>query len=157
MLALEPPGGAGAEPLQRALDAFVGPPFDPVAYLSDDDPELLEAGVRARRELEAMRARFARGVPPREQLLVKAPFRAPEGRVEWMWVDVVSWRGDAIDGLLDNEPLHVPDLAVGARVKVSFLEVRDYVHLHDDGSSRGGYSIEIMRKRGLIPADSAAQ
>ncbi|MGN6111333.1 MAG: hypothetical protein ACTHU0_39925 [Kofleriaceae bacterium] len=64
MLALEPPGGAGAEPLQRALDAFVGAPFDPVAYLSDDDPELLEAGVRARRELEALRARFTRGVPP---------------------------------------------------------------------------------------------
>jgi uncharacterized protein YegJ (DUF2314 family) len=85
-------------------------------------------------------------VPPGERLAVKAPFATDHGATEWMWVDVVGWKGDdALDGILNNDPSDVSTLVAGARVEVKLDELGDYVQTRADGTTVGGYSIAILR------------
>lgn len=151
-LAIEllPMTGSGVEGLATLLDGTFGKPPDPVASIKADDPELKAAGERARKELLTQRAYFAKGIPAGEQLAVKAPFHAPDDQVEWMWVDVVAWKGDTITGTLDNDPELVTSLKAGAQVQVKFSDVADFLHVHKDGSQSGGYSVEVMKRRGLL-------
>ena len=87
---------------------------DSVAYLAHD-AELLAMSRRARTRLIAKhKARYLKGPPFREHLLVKAPFLTPEGGNEWMWLEVVRWQGHTIRGVLDNDPVEVPSLKAGA-------------------------------------------
>ncbi len=151
MIELVPPGGPTVEGLEKVLDGYFGPIEDKPVDIKADDPDLLAAAVRARKELAALRAHFAGGVPAKEQLAVKAPFRSPDGKVEWMWVDVVAFAGNQIKGTLDNDPDVVTTLHAGSEVAVSFDDVADFLYIHADGTRSGGYSVEVMRKRGLIP------
>lgn len=136
-----------AEALLAALEKFEGAVDDKVVYV-DYDKELAEAGVKARAALAKLRPHFAKGVPPNEQLGVKAPFDTDDGNTEWMWVDVVSFRGDVLDGTLDNDPAKVSKLKLGARVKVKFGEVADFIHQRADGTKAGGFSLEVFRAHG---------
>lgn len=151
-LAIEllPPTGSGVEGLVAMLDGTFGKAPDPVANIKADDPELKAAGERARKDLLTKRAYFSKGIPAGEQLAVKAPFHAPDDQVEWMWVDVVAWKGDTITGTLDNDPELVTTLKAGAQVKVKLSDVADFIHVHKDGTQSGGYSVEVMKKRGLV-------
>ncbi|MBA3461523.1 MAG: DUF2314 domain-containing protein [Deltaproteobacteria bacterium] len=136
-----------AEALLAALEKFEGAVEDKVTYV-DYDKELAEAGVKARAALAKLRPHFAKGIPPNEQLGVKAPFDTDDGNIEWMWVDVVSFRGDVLDGTLDNDPAKVSKLKLGSRVKVKFGELADFIHQRADGSRAGGYSLEVFRAHG---------
>ena len=149
-LALLPMKGTGTEGVAMTLDTFFGDVPDPVTDIEANDPELLAAGKRARDELTKMRPRFAKGVPVGEQLIVKAPFRSKSDHVEWMWVDVIKWRGGDLTGNLDNDPVHVENLKLGSKVTVKVDDVADYMHVAKDGTQSGGHSVEVMRKRGLI-------
>ena len=151
-LAIEllPMTGSGVEGLAAMLDGTFGKAPDPVASIKADDPELKAAGERARKELLSKRAYFAKGIPAGEQLAVKAPFHAPDDQVEWMWIDVVAWKGDTITGTLDNDPELVTTLKAGSQVTVKLSDVADFIHVHKDGTQTGGYSVEVMKKRGLL-------
>lgn len=157
VLELEPATGTGAatgtgiEGLDTAIDAFFGKPSELMTDAAADDPELLAAGLRARGELADLRAHFAKGLPPGERLAVKAPFSTADGFVEWMWVDVTRWRKDELTGLLNNDPEYVTTLRAGQEVTVKLADVADYIHVLPDGTEVGGYSVEILRKRGAIP------
>jgi uncharacterized protein YegJ (DUF2314 family) len=150
-LELEPTSAAGIEGLDAAIDGFFGKPAEVMATLPADDPELLAAGKRARRELADLRAHFANGLPAGERLAVKAPFSTPDGFVEWMWVDVTRWHKDELTGLLNNDPEYVTTLHAGQELTVKLDDVADYIHVLPDGTQVGDYSIEIYRRRGLIP------
>jgi uncharacterized protein YegJ (DUF2314 family) len=150
-LELVPPSGSTVEDLARLLSDYFGAVPDDVVHVDADDPELLSAGKRARADLHKMRAHFAKGVPAGERLAVKARFTSTDGEVEWMWVDVIMWRRDELTGFLDNDPRLIPTLRSGSRVTVKLTDVSDYMYAPKDGSSQGGYSIEVMRKRGLVP------
>ena len=91
------------------------------------DEELLEASRRARANLPALREAFNAGLAPGEFIQVKVPFKTPDGGKEWMWVEVTSWSGDKIRGLLRNEPFHIPNLHGGQTVDVS---EEDRLRLH---------------------------
>lgn len=147
---LLPPRGPNTEAAQKVIDDFFGRVDDRVTELEANDPALLAAGKRARDELAKLRTEVARGIPPDEQLSVKAPFTAEDGRVEWMWVDVVRFSGKLVEGTLANDPQWVTNIHSGSPVKVKFDDVADYVLSKRDGSQVGGYSIEIFRKRGLL-------
>jgi uncharacterized protein YegJ (DUF2314 family) len=84
-----------------------------------------------------LRAAFNSGLAPGESLLVKAPFATPDGAGEWMWVEVVAWKGDAIRGSLRNDPAHNSDLQAGQEVEVSEKEVFDYLRRFPDGKEEG--------------------
>ena len=144
---LVPGPGRGTVGAAALIDSCFGKVQEPMANAPADDPELEAAARRARKDLLGMRAHFADGVPFKESLAVKAPFTAADGRVEWMWVDVVSWKGDGFQGTLDNDPEIVKTLKEGSPVSVPFAKVADYTLVKADGTQVGGYSVEILLKR----------
>jgi len=108
--------------------------------------ELLEASKAANAKLPALREAFNRGLQPGEFIQVKAPFATPDGGNEWMWVEVTSWNGDAISGLLKNEPANIPSLHGGQMVKVSQSKVFDYIRRHADGREDGNETGKILQR-----------
>jgi uncharacterized protein YegJ (DUF2314 family) len=111
------------------------------------DEELQAASERARQRLPALQAEFNDGLAPGEFILVKAPFETPDGGREWMWVEVISWNGDKIEGLLKNEPFNIPDLHGGQMVEVTAAEVFDYIRKHTDGTTEGNETGAILENR----------
>jgi uncharacterized protein YegJ (DUF2314 family) len=111
---------------------FWGAEKDEITHVEHDD-KVLAASRKARESLPALRAAFQAGLEPGEMLLVKAPFPIPDGGREWMWVEVTAWKGDAIRGVLRNEPTYIPDLQAGQEVEVSEKDVLDYKRKLPDG------------------------
>lgn len=108
--------------------------------------ELLEASRASNAKLPALREAFRRGLMPGEYIQVKAPFATPDGGTEWMWVEVTSWDGDAISGLLKNEPHDIPSLHGGQMVKVSQSKVFDYIRRDADGHEDGNETGKILNR-----------
>lgn len=111
---------------------------------------LKEASERARSKLPTLKAAFSAGLRPGEFIQVKTPFSTPAGGTEWMWVEVTKWNGNAIEGLLKNEPFNIPTLHGGQIVTVKENEVFDYIRRFPDGKQEGnetGMIIEEMQKQ----------
>jgi uncharacterized protein YegJ (DUF2314 family) len=119
---------------------------DKAMMAKEADPELEAARTRAMAKLRALRPKFAKGVPELARLLVKAPFTTASGGVEWMWVEVQSWKGDELVGLLMNEPYEVPGLKQGTRVRVKQDSLFDYMYEHD-GRREGDETTQILERR----------
>jgi uncharacterized protein YegJ (DUF2314 family) len=83
---------------------------------------------------------------PGEFIQVKSPFDTPDGGREWMWVEVTSWTGDKIKGLLSNEPFNIPDLHAGQVVEVSEADVFDYIRRLPDGTQEGNETSKVMKE-----------
>jgi uncharacterized protein YegJ (DUF2314 family) len=135
------------EAMARALDRTLGPVPTEVIRASDGDAELEAARARAQTELAALAPRFASGIPVAERLRVKAPFGDPRDGIEWMWVEVDSWRGDVLHGVLTSEPMAIPALRLGTRVEVRQSELFDYVHTRADRSEAGNETTHILMRR----------
>lgn len=108
--------------------------------------EILAARDRARAQLPKLRKAFNNGLSPGEFILLKAPFKTPKGGNEWMWVEVLSWKGKSIRGLLKNEPYLIPDLHGGDEVSVNQDEVFDYIRNYADGRSEGNETSALIEK-----------
>jgi uncharacterized protein YegJ (DUF2314 family) len=68
-----------------------------------------------------------------------------------MWVEVTSWKGDKIIGLLKNEPFDIPDLHAGQIVEVSQANVFDFIRNHSDGTAEGNETGAVIEKRNPSP------
>ena len=110
------------------------------------DEELLEASRRAKGKLPTLRTAFGTGLAPGEYIYVKAPFKTSGGGDEWMWVEVTSWMGDKIKGLLQNEPFNIPNLHSGQIVEISEANVFDYIRRYADGKVEGNETGKIIEK-----------
>jgi uncharacterized protein YegJ (DUF2314 family) len=135
---------------QAALSAELYGSTDRVSRIRHDE-KLLAARDAARARLPALRDAFNRGLAPGEYLDVKAPFATDSGGHEWMWVEVRAWKGDRIEGTLQNEPDDVRHLRSGQDVVVSQAELFDYLFHHADGKVEGnttGAIIEEMEREG---------
>jgi len=108
--------------------------------------ELLAASRRARTKLPILRKAFAAGLNPGEFILVKAPFKTPDGGQEWMWVEVTAWEGNNIKGLLKNEPYNIPTLHGGQIVKVNQEDVFDFIRRYPNGMNEGNETGAIIQK-----------
>jgi len=111
------------------------------------DQKLQAASERARTKLASLRAAFNAGLAPGEFIQVKSPFKKTDGGNEWMWVEVTSWKGGQIKGLLRNEPFSIPDLHAGQNVEVLEATVFDYIQRHADGSVEGNETGKIIEKQ----------
>ena len=127
------------------LSSVFGADEDPVTRLKHND-ELLAASKAATAQLPKLRDAFAKGLQPGEYILVKAPFTTAAGGNEWMWVEVARWNGDAIEGLLKNEPVDVQGLHAGQMVKVSQAKVFDYIRIYPDGRREGNETSKIIAR-----------
>lgn len=112
------------------------------------DKALKAASKKAREQLPKLRAEFNQGLAPGEFIQLKAPFATPDGGQEWMWVEVASWKGDNISGLLKNEPFNNPTLHAGQQVQVSESKIFDYMRKHADGTSTGNETAKLSEAQG---------
>jgi uncharacterized protein YegJ (DUF2314 family) len=151
---LVPLAGEGTEGASKLIADCFGAGPEHIAQIKDDDTEILAAAAHARDDLAKLRAHFAKEIPFDERLTVKAKFTGDDGQVEWMWVDVVAFKGNTLEGTLANEPDAIKSLHNGQKVKVKLGDVGDYLHETKDGKRTGGYAIEVMKKRGLLPSDA---
>lgn len=118
---------------------------DQVSYVKHN--QLIEdASMRAKSKLKGLKSDFNLGLAPGEFIQVKAPFTTPDDGVEWMWVEVMEWKGKKIKGLLKNQPQHIPELKGGAEVIVKESEIFDYYRIYPDGSSDGNETGELILK-----------
>lgn len=130
---------------QDALLAGLFGSADAIKRIKHDD-ELLQASQRAKARLPALRDAFNKGLQPGEYLMLKAPFGTPSGDHEWMWVEVTKWQGDAISGLLKNEPFDIPTLHAGQIVQVQQQDVFDYLRRRPDGKEEGNETSKIIER-----------
>jgi uncharacterized protein YegJ (DUF2314 family) len=137
--------------LQERHDAVLlelyGAPEEEVIEFEKHDPEMLAASKRAKKAAFRLRGRYADGPPFGERLMVKAPFKTPSDNNEWMWLEVVRWKGGTIDGILQNDPVEVPDLKSGARVEVQADAIFDYLLVKADGSQEGNETGKLLLQR----------
>lgn len=108
--------------------------------------ELLAASRKAKAHLPALREAFTAGLQPGEFIQVKAPFKASDGGQEWMWVEIISWQGNKVTGLLRNEPFSIPSLHAGQTVKVNEKDIFDYIRRYPDGREEGNSTGAILEK-----------
>jgi len=118
---------------------------DTIASVRHDDT-ILAASQRAKNKLNSLRKDFQSGLEPGEFILLKAPFETDTGGNEWMWVEVLSWNGKTIKGLLKNEPYHVPGLRAGSEVTINQEDVFDYIRNFSNGTSEGNETGTLMQK-----------
>lgn len=144
-IGLEAPAGADRPARQQALlHAVYGSGEDTARNVRHDDA-IDEASRQARARLPALQQTFARGLKPGEHIRVKAPFPIPGGDREWMWVEVTARAGDAITGLLRNQPRDIPGLQVGQKVQISQAEVFDYLHRDPSGREEGNTTGKLIQ------------
>jgi uncharacterized protein YegJ (DUF2314 family) len=108
------------------------------------DPALLAASARARARLMALKPVWSKQPPELERLMVKGPFSTPSGGNEWMWVEVTSWEGTTIHGLLQNDPYEAEGLRAGSRVAVDESSVFDYILQKTDGGVEGNETAKLL-------------
>ena len=109
------------------------------------DDALLAASRKAREQLPALREHFNKSMKPGEYVQIKVPFPASGGGNEYMWVEISSWNGDKIKGLLKNEPVNIPTLHGGQMVEVSEAKIFDYLHTQPDGTQEGNETSKIIQ------------
>lgn len=130
-----------AEPVPLALAAVaaVGPP--PPEPAPRAPTNLREAQVYARERLESVvHPAWDAGLPPGEKVAVSVPFTTRTGKREYLWVEVTSWSGDRLKGVVANEPYNVPGLRKGDTVDVVQGDVFDYVWKRADGTREGNWT-----------------
>jgi uncharacterized protein YegJ (DUF2314 family) len=128
-----------AETAESETPAETAEPAEATSPAPPEGPASLEeAQQQARAKLElTVRERWDAGLPSGDRLYLKVPFDGPEGRVEYLWVQLVSWRGGAMDGVLRSTPAWTDDLAEGDAVNFEQAEVFDYLLRHKDGTTEG--------------------
>jgi uncharacterized protein YegJ (DUF2314 family) len=142
------PGATEAEQQASAVKALAGAKEDRMSAAQADDAELAAATARVQARLPAVAAAFRKGLALGERLAVKAPFDTDDGSVEWMWLEVRGWKGDVVTGSLENEPLRVSSLKLGARVQVKQASIADYLWSDANGKRKeGGESSDILMRR----------
>jgi uncharacterized protein YegJ (DUF2314 family) len=129
---------------ERMFGCFFG--WEDKLTAVEHSEELLEESRKERAKLPGLQKDFNAGLQPNEFILVKAPFKTPDGGNEWMWVEITSWKGNLIRGTLENEPFNVPGLHRGQIVEVWQGDVFDFTRQYPDKHQEGNTSGEIIRK-----------
>jgi uncharacterized protein YegJ (DUF2314 family) len=133
--------------LDRMLDCVFG--WEDKVTAVEHNEELLQESSKERAKLPGLQKDFNAGLPPGEFIQVKAPFKTPDGGNEWMWVEITSWKGNLIRGVLENKPLNIPDLHAGQIVEIWQGDVFDYIRQYSDEHKEGnttGALLEKMRR-----------
>ncbi len=128
----------------KLLDTLFGSQ-DGVTHIEHTD-ELLAASQRAKEKLPFLQKKFNEGLQPGGYILVKAPFKVPDGGNEWMWVEITEWKENAIRGVLSNEPFYIPTLHAGQVVEIKQEDVFDYLERFPDGTEEGNETGAIIEK-----------
>lgn len=147
------PDGKPSHPvLSGLLDQLCGTTEEQIRHIQSG-AEVDALRVRLKPRIAAIAEVFRKGLAPGARLIVKAPFVDEEHR-EWMWLEVVAWKGEALEGILLNDAVHMPALKNGARVTAKQAELLDYEYVRPDGTSEGKVSEEALQGEASSPSPS---
>ncbi len=92
------------------------------------------------------------------QIYVKVAFPVERHGVrdEWLWVHVVRWEDDRVEGVLVNEPRRAAGFQAGSYVAFGPDRIADYHEDQPDGSYRGNGLKTLVEGQGLIPPPPAS-
>lgn len=140
------PGADDNAKQESMISSFFGSEDSISKVTHDHDEELQSASAKAKAKLPELQKAFAAGLEPGEFIDVKAPFKTQGGGNEWMWVEVTKWKGNEIEGVLENDPEDVPGLRAGQKVKVRQQDIFDYLRHFADKRTEGNTTGDIIRK-----------
>ena len=122
---------------------------DPIIDVRADDPDVLRARERARREIDDVMARHR--ASPLQELSVKVPIT--DGiNVEQVWLANVTYEDGVFSGTIDNDVGRVTTRRAGDVVRVKKEEISDYMY-EENGKIRGNYTLRALLDR--LPPDEA--
>ena len=107
--------------------------------------EMLAASKKDLAMLPEIKRIFNNKLKLNEYIEVKVPFKYSKGR-EWMWVLVTSWKGDKIEGILNNKPYYIKNLHSGDKVTVDEKDIFDFVYHITDGTEIGNETTKVILK-----------
>ena len=85
--------------------------------------------------------------PSQTQSSVALKVRVEEGQaVEHLWLVSVTHTADSFTGLVNDQPLNLPNVRLGQSVSVPLDRVSDWLAV-DQGHLIGGYTIRLLRSR----------
>lgn len=115
----------------------------PVFEVSDDDPAMQKAVEEARRRWPEFVTAFE--ADNSRQAAVKAPICRGDN-CEFIWIEVTAIENDVIYGKLGNEPVNLPGLKLGSRVRTTVAELNDWGYVDEKGEFIGGFTVAVMMK-----------
>ena len=92
-----------------------------------------------------VRGAWDAGLPAGAAIAVSIPFPTSKGAREYMWVELRSWTGDQLTGVLMNAPNDVPERHLGDVVTVPRSDVFDYIWKKGDGAREGNTTIGFLQ------------
>jgi uncharacterized protein YegJ (DUF2314 family) len=130
--------------LRADARSMLGP--DRLILVDDQDKEMAAAVAEAKRRWPEFVAAW-KNRTPQGRFDVKASFAdTPGGEAELMWVGVQSVDGDAIRGILKNQPRNLKKIKSGDTVTIQSAEVVDFA-ITDRGQSIGGFTDRVLLER----------
>ncbi|MEM6725316.1 MAG: DUF2314 domain-containing protein [Bacteroidota bacterium] len=133
-----------AQILQDNLIAQIFGVEDKVYDVAAGNEELAAASKRAKAKLPKLKKRFKKGLGTEQTLLMKFPFVYDEVEIEYMWVEILSWQGNSVEGILQNQPYYVPNLQAGQRIKRDPEDMYDYILQLSTDEYEGNETGEII-------------
>jgi uncharacterized protein YegJ (DUF2314 family) len=130
--------------LREDARPLLGP--DRLILVDDADQEMAAAVAEAKRRWPEFLAAW-KDRTPQGRFDVKASFAdAPGGEAELMWVGVQSLDGDAVRGILKNQPHNLKTIKSGDVVTVPAAQVVDFAFT-DRGQTAGGFTDRVLLER----------
>jgi len=90
-------------------------------------------------------AAWQQGLPANALVAVSVPFPTRDGGTEYMWVELKTWDGTQLGGVLANEPYNVEGLHKGDSVALKQEEVFDYIWKKADGTREGNTTAPFLK------------
>ena len=125
---------------------------DKVILVSPDDPRMNAAIEKARASVGTFIAALQSPKPGQVGFNVKVKFE-DGGKVEYIWLDHVTYDGTNFQGTIDNEPEMVKNVKIGQRVTVAPAEISDWMYI-ENRKLVGGETVRALRDR-LSPRERA--
>jgi uncharacterized protein YegJ (DUF2314 family) len=112
--------------------------------VSDDDPEMIAAIVKARATLPQFWTVFKERKHKEDTFALKVKISDSHG-TEFFWVIDVERQGENISGTIDNKPDTVQSVKSGDRIKISDDQISDWAYMRDE-KMFGNYTIRPLFK-----------
>ena len=136
--------------VEEMLNSQFGSPLpddvnEGVVMIAEDDPEMAQAIRRA----QAAFPKFLKSLEVADSNVkhaVKIKLEIDDV-VEHIWLKDIQYNKGKIFGVINNEPSLTDAIQMGEPRKAHMNEVSDWLIFSEDGSSEGGYSIDLLTRR----------
>ena len=125
------------------------PSQPPVVPIDNNYPELVAAVAKARSRFSQFVTEFENHQrnevrDQSRQFSVKAPITVA-GKTEFIWIATTAIENGILYGTLDNQPVGLPGLRRGDRVRVAIAELNDWIYTLD-GKTFGGFTTQVIKR-----------